>query len=653
MSKINESKRITRRSLISSQTNELLPVKVDVIEKTENKKKRTKSQLEKLIEDANKDYRNNNKKNSNLHPSFNDKSPESKRKKLSNKSPSKNDKSIEGKKKNSIYAELSEDDESITNDDDSDEEYKEEEDEIEVQEEEEEDEEESEKEEYFKPITDKTKKNGNKLIMNKKTSNNKKKKEESKLNESKPKETEKVLVASSEEEIKKFEIIKEWSYELDEETKYFKYPKIPNLDDSILDEYISRKTNKNYQIYSCPYCEKVFTYSLCFKTHLYSCSKSPHAEFLYLCAFGDGNNEESDKNNHKKQKKCNYKSNKKQCVIDHYRLKHLDDDKSVLNKQKTRNNHLHINSNSYSFVKNYYLNYIIKNYKKLSLINDDYQTNCYDLKTNNQYFDSKVLEFKLNTNQCIQLNAFESYKTSNYELINLCEHIQSLDWCYLKQDSLYQYLAISTRPIKNLFEIIDLNSQESANLIYFYKCDKNQETEVVNCLNNKNVFAILNRDLGDCYCLKWRPDCGVVANDKSLGYILATSTNGYSYIYLVENMFNNNENTNNNEFKVYEPCNEIRLKSDNKIYGQCTTGDWSQLNGATKIALGYSNGSILLFDIDNRFYFEYLNNDDTKIVEISPYKCINAHITFVKTLKWSKLDEFLLASGSSFSRELK
>ena len=60
---------------------------------------------------------------------------------------------------------------------------------------------------------------------------------------------------------------------------------------------------------------------------------------------------------------------------------------------------------------------------------------------------------------------------------------------------------------------------------------------------------------------------------------------------------------------------------------------------------------MLLFDIDNQFYFECFN--DNKSVEISPYKCINAHIKFVKTLKWSKLDEFLLSSGSSFSREIK
>ena len=715
------TKRVTRRSLTIPEAVKESPIKsVDVEDEELNSskagRKRKRTQLDALIEDANKNYRTSKNTSQNKEDSLKQSPVVKKTRMVNNKSKSKKqseesknkENKKETKKKSSkgvvnknnrkkyvVESDEEEEEEEAEPDDESDEEYKgEEEEESDAEDvEEEEDDDEEEYDDKKSKTKNKTKKKKNpSLNTSSKTIKNNKKRTAPVLNES-------MKQQEQEETVKEFEIIKEWSYELDEETKFFKYPKIPNLDDSLLEAYISRKTSKDYQIYSCPYCEKLFTYSLCFKTHLYSCSKSPHCEYLYLCAYGGNDKEEEeddddddDDDGHRgKKKSCNFKSNKKQAVIEHFKVKHLVikdiDESSFHNKHSIRqikNNYLHIDDDSYLLVKDYYEKHRMRNFKNLSVLNNFLNIKNYWRKTSelrtNKYFEDKSLEFRLGSNQYVQLNAFESYRTSNYELINLCEQILTLEWCF-KNDS-FQYLAISARAIKNLMKLLtnkednvcgssrqekindevtnevnyENNACSEANLIYFYRVQKSEElseeNEVVNCLNSQSLFAILNRSLGDCHCLKWRSECGNVttAENRFLGYILATSTNGYAYIYLIENLFKN-ENGEKNLIEIFEPTQEIRLKANYKLYGQCTSGDWCQLNGATKIALGYTSGNILLFDVDNQFYFEYLN--ENKVAQISPYKVINAHITFVKTLKWSKVDEYLLASGSSFSREVK
>ena len=263
--------------------------------------------------------------------------------------------------------------------------------------------------------------------------------------------------------------------------------------------------------------------------------------------------------------------------------------------KKLKNSYSYIDHDSYLHIKNYYKNFIMKKYKELSLVDKflvENEYNCFKMATKNDFITNKTLEFKLSSNQYVQLNAFESYVTVNYELINLCEQILSLDWCYSNDN---QYLSICTLPMKNLLKFltekqvlkneeeinIEINYEKSnkvSNLIYFYKTQSivNDDDEV-NCLNSENLFEILNRNLGNCYELKWRPDCGVVQNlnKNLLGYLLVTSTNGYAYIYLVENLFKN-ECIDKKSINIYEPTHEIRLKVDQNLYGQCITGDWCQ-----------------------------------------------------------------------------
>jgi hypothetical protein len=114
---------------------------------------------------------------------------------------------------------------------------------------------------------------------------------------------------------------------------------------------------------------------------------------------------------------------------------------------------------------------------------------------------------------------------------------------------------------------------------------------------------------------------------------------------VVEDKFQNSSG----EIEIYEPKVEVRLICDTSYYGQCTCGDWRQLNHANTIALGYTNGSINLYYMNVEFYYRFNSNS----IDVLPYKTINAHLTFVKTLKWSKTNENILASGALFSREIK
>lgn len=70
------------------------------------------------------------------------------------------------------------------------------------------------------------------------------------------------------------EVIEAWSYELDQETKMFTRPIIPMLSDTAVKPFLSKNSKPKCVIYNCPFCERIFTYTLVFKNHLYSCEKN-------------------------------------------------------------------------------------------------------------------------------------------------------------------------------------------------------------------------------------------------------------------------------------------------------------------------------------------------------------------------------------------
>jgi len=65
-------------------------------------------------------------------------------------------------------------------------------------------------------------------------------------------------------QLDKFEldkVVEEWEYETDADSRVFRKPLIPLLSDKAV-------------IYSCPFCQRVYTYNLVFKNHLFTCEKN-------------------------------------------------------------------------------------------------------------------------------------------------------------------------------------------------------------------------------------------------------------------------------------------------------------------------------------------------------------------------------------------
>ncbi len=70
------------------------------------------------------------------------------------------------------------------------------------------------------------------------------------------------------------EVIKEWKYEIDPDSKVFRKPIIPLLNEKAIAQFVSKDSKPRCVIYSCPFCNRVYTYNLVFKNHLYTCEKN-------------------------------------------------------------------------------------------------------------------------------------------------------------------------------------------------------------------------------------------------------------------------------------------------------------------------------------------------------------------------------------------
>ena len=71
------------------------------------------------------------------------------------------------------------------------------------------------------------------------------------------------------------EVVEEWTYELDQESKVFTKPVLPALSEKAIKPYLCKESKlPKIVLYKCPFCEKIFTYTLVFCNHLYSCEKN-------------------------------------------------------------------------------------------------------------------------------------------------------------------------------------------------------------------------------------------------------------------------------------------------------------------------------------------------------------------------------------------
>ncbi|CAF0896453.1 unnamed protein product [Brachionus calyciflorus] len=453
----------------------------------------------------------------------------------------------------------------------------------------------------------------------------------------------------------KDEKITEWEYELDQETKVFQKPKIPNLSDNAIEPFISTKTKSHkYIVYECPFCTRVFNYPLVFKAHLFSCEQNKNIpDYILFCI------------------KCDFKAKKKQDMVNHYTDQHLkdkneyDDDDSnstfeMSNCKKNyykATNYLFIDNLIFKFTKDFYSILFDRNQSLKKL--DEF---LHDDKIKQEFLidfsmDTKYLKFEFNKNDFV-LKSHEIYESPNvkfnFKIINLVDQITSFDWCPLK-NSKCNYLAVSTLLNQSLMSKIIgeqpfifktlLELDNSPNLIYIYKFSNLNTNQ-----NQIRKFAILNREIGTISQLKWRPDFGKsnFLNPEYLGYLLACGSDGNGYIYKVKDHEYRDQEP--KKIYVYEPDKKVILRP-NFMLGQCTTGDWSHHNGSVQIALGYSNGTVGIYYLNsgNLQKFKCENNE----LIIRPTTILNAHYTFVKTIKWSKLSGDLICTGSIFSREIK
>ena len=265
----------------------------------------------------------------------------------------------------------------------------------------------------------------------------------------------------------------------------------------------------------------------------------------------------------------------------------------------------------------------LKNFKIVAI----YKFKYFSKLTHKNLFDcssqNKVFELEKKSNSIQQSFSFdqESHNLKPFEvlqiekqlkLINIGSEITALDWCIdypitsATNSKSVQYFAFASKNA-NLFNIplhvlqeLDLNdSVYNYNIIYIGKLTN---------LNSKDskleIFGIFDKNIGTINCLKW----GVLNSKKSsIGYLLAASSNGNGYIYLVDDILskpNDSANEHKKMFSInaincYEPKNKITLKSNSSH--ECLSADWNQHNDKIQVALGYDNGSVFIFDLDDLF----------------------------------------------------
>jgi WD40 repeat protein len=115
-----------------------------------------------------------------------------------------------------------------------------------------------------------------------------------------------------------------------------------------------------------------------------------------------------------------------------------------------------------------------------------------------------------------------------------------------------------------------------------------------------------------------------------------------------------------NETSSFHSRRQLILKQ-RFCFGQCTAADWSHLSGATRIALGYTNGTVALYHVNSNSLAAAAAaaaqtttaNDKTDSLEVYPARTFIAHYNQIKCLRWCKLSSGVLASGCLFSREIR
>ena len=329
--------------------------------------------------------------------------------------------------------------------------------------------------------------------------------------------------------------ITQWDYELEPDSKTFIRPKIPCLSDAAIQPYMSSKSKPpKIIVYACPFCDKIFTYTLVFKNHLYSCSDNKNVpKYQLFCV---------------NRPACGFIGSKKQEMINHYTKEHsaksspkkpsrnfvvdedyVEDDldsssTTTINTSfrltKTKQNQLEasqyyfINMAEFKFAVRYLNKFVLNACKRLSQIdsfchNEKQFVNFHELDVNKLAGQSRELTFKL-PDFAIELKPFEYHTSENFNILNVSQQITAIDWSRSPNPDFPQYLAFATVPFKNLNQAVFkmnentnnkneclLSMYESSNLINLVKVknlNRNAKTEP-----DFEIFSLLHQTIGNLF----------------------------------------------------------------------------------------------------------------------------------------------------------
>ena len=239
------------------------------------------------------------------------------------------------------------------------------------------------------------------------------------------------------------------------------------------------------------------------------------------------------------------------------------------------------------------------------------------------------------------LKPFDVLQIENQlKLMNIGSEITALDWCIDDPNDAasksVQYFAFACKnanlfkiPLSALEESIFNGVVYNGNIIYIGKLTN---------LNSKGskleIFGIFDENIGTINCLKW----GVLNSKEkqnSIGYLLAASSNGDGFVYMVDDVLIKSSDPleehkklfSINAINCYKPDIKITLKSSSSAH-ECTTGDWSQSNEANHVCMGYADGSANIYKIGDKRCFK-----DT----LYPVKKLQKASSAIEIIKWSKV----------------
>lgn len=373
--------------------------------------------------------------------------------------------------------------------------------------------------------------------------------------------------------------VSEWKYELDYDSKAFTKPTLPRLSEAAIKPFISDKSKPpKLIIYECPYCKRAFTYTLVFKNHLYSCDENKNTpDYMLFCA---------------KRPECNYKSKKKQEVINHFVREHtrqgrVDNDDESLNEEEELDDY----------------GYSAKAKKKAKSTTSNNQspvklsvTKQNQLEVSRYYYVNKK-EFKFS------FDYLNEYLAKSYKCLSIVDefYLRGLDELKYYHFVLKLESNIDQVEIDDSAAIQKLVFKESKNLLF--KLDKNDNDieikpfEMFNNSKSSNKFKLINV-VNQVTCLDW---CPVKYADAVQAQYLAFST------------------------LPLEQLNTIYMDTKNKNFNY-------KANDASKYHLK------TLFESANLIYickFLNLNNEPSEDEdEFEIFSILNKNIGNISCLKW-------------------